>query len=228
MLKFYIVGDQSSIAHYHRKAIEHVGGEIVGGSDRDYQWNDSRDVDYVVICTPSYLHMEHIKEYLPLYKIIVEKPMCLPWEPIVDDNRINIVMQLRYLEDLEYLKHMKVNFVRDKAYMNTWKGSFRKSGGLFYSLFIHYIDLAIRYGATFTGSIHPAGEQRREFDFEYNIINLEKIDMQGCYNRMYEDIVEGKGIKPRDIFYLHWVMNRELPYYNNQSGYVYNYTFGGE
>jgi len=46
-------------------------------------------------------------------------------------------------------------------------------------------------------------------DGEYKLkLELEKIDMQKCYNLMYEDILSGGGIKPRDLFYLSWVLQR--------------------
>jgi len=78
------------------------------------------------------------------------------------DEKINIVLQLRYLPNLpEKADLVSVRFVRDEAYFKSWKGDARNTGGLFYNLFIHYIDLAIMLGADFQGVVAEHGEQER-------------------------------------------------------------------
>jgi len=240
-LKFALIGD-GVVAKYHRKAIEHVGGEIVYIFDPKYN-NVLSDfspspylpapVDYVVICSPSFLHRSQIKIVLEtgciLKGIICEKPAFLPWEPIIDDNRINIVLQLRYLPNLpEKADLVSVRFVRDEAYFKSWKGDARNTGGLFYNLFIHAIDLAIRLGADFKGIVAEHGEQEKwigtkwttiqytslssatgykQIDDE-NKIDILNIDTQACYNKLYDEVLAGNGIKPSDIFYLNWILQR--------------------
>lgn len=184
--------------------------------------------DYVVICSPSYMHYQQIKAILKFNqapKIICEKPAFLPWEPIIDDNRINIILQLRYLSNLpKKADFVSVRFVRDEAYFKSWKGDPKKTGGLFYNLFIHYIDLADRLGADFEGIVVKDGKQEKYIGTRWSIeiyptinykyikdidkIDLLNIDMQSCYNRLYEDILNGKGIKPSNIFYLNWILQR--------------------
>ncbi len=105
------------------------------------------------------------------------------------------------------------------------EGDARKTGGLFFNLFIHYIDLAIQLDAEFEGQVLSKGEQEKYIGTEWSWpkdiwfesdrfiadkdkIDILKIDMQGCYNRMYEDIISGGGIKPKDLFYLSWVLQR--------------------
>ena len=284
MFKFTLIGD-GQIAKYHRKAIEHIGGEIICIVDLKHELGFgennipySKDLkhtppyvfvesDYYIICSPSNFHRSQIKYLLSnistwkSFQIICEKPAFLPWEQIIDDDRINIVLQLRYLLDLpDKVEKVVAHFVRDEAYFESWKGDPKKTGGLFFSLFIHYIDLAIQLGADFEGSVSHAGKQRRmilgdfeheelEFinktddprryileeagksyscpigtvrngvmdlynesgiiDGEYKLeIDLLNINMQQCYNRMYEAIIAGNGIKPKDVFYLSWILQR--------------------
>jgi len=267
-MRFGLIGN-GTISQRHKDAIKHVGGELVWISDPAfvdnhafineplllYSKNPPDDhlyskVDYVVICSPTYFHRAQVKQaLLRNKKVICEKPLCLPWEPLIDDDRINIVLQLRWIKDLpEKADLIEAVMVRDEAFFKTWKGDPRKAGGNIYEFFIHYIDLAIQLGAAFKGLVTPHGKQKREIVWEESVpgewkdiaevrmnsalskratfhdldqmlvhipgyvktlsIDIMKIDMQDCYNRMYEDILQGKGVKPKDIFYLTWVLNR--------------------
>lgn len=237
MIKFALIGD-GAIAKYHKEAIRHVGGEIKYIFDPKYNTPPSNIlrtihflnyVDYAVICSPSYLHYSQIQEILKsghiLRGIICEKPAFLPWEPPIIDDRINIVLQLRYLPNLpEKADLVSVRFVRDEAYFKSWKGDARKTGGLFYNLFIHGIDLAIQLNANFEGKVASEGKQERwictkysltvgrdgniKFVDDKNKTDILNIDTQACYNRMYEAILDGKGIKPEELFYLNWTLRR--------------------
>ncbi len=208
-MKFALIGD-GKIAKYHRAAIEHVGGDLAWVQDPKYGSTFGKEwVNYAVICSPSNFHRQQVKMLLGRASyVIVEKPMCLPWEPIIDDDRINVVLQLRYMDLPKDAGTIHVRMVRDAEYFKTWKGSPRLTGGLFFNLFIHYIDLAILLDADFNGLVSSAGKQERMIDD----LDIGTVDMQTCYNRMYEDIVQGGGIKPRDIFYLHWILERNSEY----------------
>ena len=242
MIKFALIGD-GAIAKYHKEAIKHVGGELLYIVDPKYKQKTHPDfwgeilpdlhfpnyVDYAIICSPSYLHYSQIKKILEsghiLRGIICEKPAFLPWEPAIDSNRLNIVLQLRYLPNLpEKADLVSVRFVRDESYFKSWKGDARKTGGLFYNLFLHGVDLAMQLGADFEGIVARHGEQERwigvkwdssiyrEYGNQYikdeNKIDILNIDTQACYNRLYEAILEDKGIRPSDLFYLQWVLQR--------------------
>lgn len=216
-LRFGLIGD-GQIARKHRVAIQTNGGEIhkvhdpVLGDKSDPLGHSFFDGLYcVVICSPSHLHREHIKMALEYNKkIIVEKPAFLPWEPAIDDDRINIVLQLRWLDLPETAEKVKVTMVRDKAYFKTWKGDPRNTGGLFYNLFIHYIDLANMLCAEFEGLVTQTGKQVRLVDD----LDIMKLDMHDLYIRMYNDIInKDKGVKPKDVFYLHWLLNRSSEFY---------------
>ena len=218
-LKFFLIGD-GRIAQYHKAAIRKLDGEIYIYDPIKYLLDKYRSLeiairnynpDYAVICSPSYLHGEQTKVTLKHgYKVIVEKPAVLPWETLIDDDRIHIVLQLRYLENLPKKADLiSVRFVRDEAYFKTWKGDSKLTGGIFYNLFIHYIQLSIMLGAKFEGTISSKGEQERYILYNDTKIDLQKINMQDLYDRTYEDVVlKGNHIKPRDIFYLNWVLDR--------------------
>lgn len=222
MRKFALIGD-GKIAEKHKKAIESLGGLIVNIYDPinkspstckvlDSKTFFSDIIDYVVICSPSDLHREHTKLSLEYNKkVIVEKPMVMPWEPMVDDDRVNVVLQYRWLSlPFDKADLVEVIMVRDKEYFKSWKGNPSKTGGTFYNLFIHYIDLALKLNAKFNGKLINQGNQvRRVDDFD-----LFSVNMDDLYSRMYNDIVNhNKGVKPRDIFYLHWLLNRNSEIY---------------
>lgn len=229
-MNFGLVGD-GNIAKYHKAAIEHVGGKLVAIEDPKYRFDTKiitthqiKPLDYIVIASPTYLHREHILQALeyPDAQIIVEKPMVLPWEPVagLDDDRINVVLQLRWLPGLpKSADGVFVRMVRDAEYFYSWKGDARKTGGLFFNLFIHYIDLAIKLNARFEGMVTNEGEQMRNISWRVeeskppgghllNILDLQRVDMQACYNRMYESIIKGDGVKPNDLHYLNWILHR--------------------
>lgn len=216
--KFGLIG-AGAISKRHTKAIEKLGGEITASYDPKIE-NDIKsidelfkcDFDYAIICSPSYLHRKHILLSLQHgCNVIVEKPMILPWEPIIDNDKINIVLQYRWLENIpNKIDLIKVVMTRDEEYFKSWKGLPKETGGLFYHLFIHYLDLAIQLNANFEGLIQSEGKQIRTIDN----FDLMAVDMDKLYTRMYEDIVNhNNGINPKDIFYLHWFLNKNSQIY---------------
>lgn len=216
MLNFSLIGD-GTIAKRHKKAIEMIGGKIINiydpqKPDSNFEYSSNLDQDFfkksdiIVICSPNQFHFEQIKIALSSdKKIIVEKPMVLPWQPIIDDDRINIVLQLRWLDLPPQADIVEVVMVRNEEYFNTWKGNPFYTGGVFYLLFIHYIDLAIRLKSKFKGLISTEGKQYRKIDS----LDLMSIDMDCLYYKMYHDIIyEDKGVKPKEIMYLNWLLER--------------------
>jgi len=123
---------------------------------------------------------------------------------------VNIVLQLRWLDLPEKADLIQVTFVRNIEYFKSWKGDPKKTGGLFYNLFIHYIDLSIQLDARFEGIVLPTGEQIRKVDS----IDILNINMDELYVRMYDSIVtDDSGVKPKDLFFLHWMLNRHSEEY---------------
>jgi hypothetical protein len=238
MTRFGLIGN-GIISKRHKEAIRHINGELIWIVDPVNAPEKSNDqkiyvrqesgylldmVDYVVICSPTPFHRQQTKNALKRgCSVICEKPLCLPWEPLIDDDRVNVVLQLRWIKDLPKRADLvKAVMVRDAAFFKTWKGDPKQAGGFIYELFIHYIDLAILLGAGFEGEVRPDGVQERkivsydcsEMFFSQGtssiaIRDILRLDMQDLYNRMYEDILQGKGVKPKDIFYLTWVLNQQ-------------------
>ncbi|MDD5053450.1 MAG: Gfo/Idh/MocA family oxidoreductase [Sulfuricurvum sp.] len=230
-MKFGLIGDGYA-ARRHKKAIQHVGGSLEWIHDPP-KYEQTKEVevnyngvDYVIIACPNYLHHLYTKRILANSdaKVICEKPLCLPWEPIIDDDRINICMQLRYMENLPEPAEtdlINVTMVRDADFFKSWKGNPRLSGGNFYEFFIHYIDLAILLDADFEGEVKSEGTQIREIiTLNGKAIDLMGMDMQALYNRMYEEILAGRGIKPRDVFYLHYILDKN----SEEHGFRYSGT----
>jgi len=223
--KFGLIG-AGAISKKHIQAIEKLGGKIIAMYDPKIENSTTsidelfkHNFDYVVICSPSYLHREHILMALHnKCNVIVEKPMILPWEPLIDNDSVNIVLQYRWLENLpEKADLVKVTMSRNEAYFKSWKGDTKYVGSIFHNLFIHYLDLAIQLNANFEGLVQSEGEQVRMIDN----FDLMKVDMNSLYIRMYEDIVNhNNGIKPRDIFYLHWLLNRSSEMYGYGSSAI--------
>jgi predicted dehydrogenase len=295
-MNFAIIGD-GRIAQRHKEAIKHVGGTIkwihdpakydqglismhdnivcFGGAleacsdmfEAEIRPHSNNQIDYIVICSPTYLHRYHTQLALNAgYKVICEKPLCLPWEPIIEDDRINIVLQLRYIENLPKKADLiRAVMVRDEEFFKSWKGDPRLAGGNLYEFFIHYIDLAIQLGADFEGQVLPSGKQIREIKYkvlepderavfisdydkmvlktdtsdlrwlrrdnqkcgdwyvrypgEYSeTLDIMKLDMQSLYNKMYDEILAGRGIKPKDLFYLTWILNKNSEAYGYRQG----------
>jgi len=218
-MKFGLIGD-GKVAQYHRAAIKHIGGDIAYSVDPKYgvRGDDGGYVDYIVICSPSHLHREQTKQALERgmhrghrgYNVIVEKPAVLPWEPLIDDDRVNVVLQMQYLENLpQKAELVEARFIRDKEYFESWKGDPMLTGGLFFNLFIHSIHLAKKLGADFRGEVATEGIQYKNIIHNRGkIIDILNVDKQGLYNRMYEAIIAGKGTKPKELFYLHYLMRR--------------------
>jgi hypothetical protein len=216
-LKFGLIGD-GKIAGRHRQAIRHIGGQIVKIYDPKYNGIGSRppetvptldrsffeDVDWIVVASPASSHYGQVKAALAHgKKVICEKPYVLPWQPLIDSDSVFIVLQLRWLDLPATAKKIQVVAARNDDYFAGPKGNPALTGGLFFELFIHYIDLARRYGCLFEGRVMEKGEESRWIDG----FNLLSQDMDEAYQRMYEDIVfKGKGVTPREFAELHWLL----------------------
>lgn len=182
---FAIIGAAGYIAPRHLKAIKEVGGNLVAALDvadsvgvlDQYFPNseffkdefsfydflmDKNPVDYLVVCSPNYLHEEHCYAGLKLNAdVICEKPLTLTIESLNNlteaenytNKHIYTILQLRLHPMLQQLKNEIVkdknyeveiiyNTPRGKWYHNSWKGDVKKSGGIATNIGIHLFDLA--------------------------------------------------------------------------------------
>jgi len=125
--------------------------------------NIKKKINYTVILTPNYTHFKYIKFALSNgSNVICEKPLVLSIHHLKKLERLEIkynrrvftVLQLRTLKVIKKLKqklkidkkrknYIKINYItpRGLKYKKTWKGNFKKSGGILFNIGIHLLDL---------------------------------------------------------------------------------------
>lgn len=188
MKTFALIGIAGYIAPRHLKAIKEIGGNLVAAydiSDRvgvlDSYFPDCEfftdefsfydfllkkcPVDYLVVCSPNYLHEQHCYAGLKLNAdVICEKPLALTVESLqhlkdeetYTHKHIYTILQLRQHPMLQALKNkieaaekshytvqIEYHTPRGKWYSASWKGDVAKSGGLATNIGIHLFDLAV-------------------------------------------------------------------------------------
>jgi len=181
------------ISQKHIDAINNTGGKLLmacdidsnkwGKLDTDVEfftdWHlmfrniEFKNVDIVSICTPNYLHFEMINAARFMEKTaICEKPLVLNPEQIrVLDDKVNVVMQLRYSSLLssnifDSIKkegndvELNINVHRGEWYFNTWKNDKSKSGGLLMNIGIHYFDLLQLLFGDFTSLLSAVNTEK--------------------------------------------------------------------
>ncbi len=191
MKRYALIGAAGYVAPRHMAAIKATGGELVAACDisdsvgildkyfPDCEFFTSPErferyldkdrctldaVQYLVVCTPNYLHDTHIRMGLHAgLDVICEKPMVIkPYNAealslLADEvgKKINIIQQLRLHPAIQDIaeqicifgkkKQVMVNYVtpRGKWYQRSWKGNREKSGGLAMNIGVHIFDLLI-------------------------------------------------------------------------------------
>ena len=185
---FALLGAAGYIAPKHMEAIKHVGGELVAVCDphdsvgvvdrysknclyfREFERFErylSTDVpvDYLVVCTPNYLHDSHAALGLRIgADVILEKPACvhtrnldrlsaleIKYQP--HPVRVWCVLQLRHSPIVQQLKtkyaegyyevDVKYYTPRGSWYDYSWKGDPQKSGWVVTNIGIHLFDLMV-------------------------------------------------------------------------------------
>jgi UDP-N-acetyl-2-amino-2-deoxyglucuronate dehydrogenase len=193
MNNFALIGAAGFVAPRHMKAIRETGNDLVAAMDRfdsvgvmdsyfpnadffvEFERFDrhleklkrqGRQVDYVGICSPNYLHDAHIRFGLRYgADVICEKPLVLnPWN--IDalqeleketNNRVNCILQLRLHPAIIALKKKIEEAPKDKIwdldltyltsrghwYYTSWKGDVEKSGGIATNIGVHFYDMLI-------------------------------------------------------------------------------------
>jgi len=187
MKNYALIGAAGFVAPRHMRAIKETGGNLVAACDisdsvgildsyfpdcefftspeRFERHVERTDIDYFVVCTPNYLHDNHIRMGLRAgADIICEKPMVIKPKNVeslvslagVYNKKINVIQQLRLhpvLEDIDLCLYddirrytVMVNYVtpRGQWYHQSWKGDNEKSGGLAMNIGVHIFDLLIQ------------------------------------------------------------------------------------
>lgn len=184
MINFALIGAAGYIAPRHLKAIKSVGGNLLAAYDiadsvgvldqyfpgckfftDEFEFYnrllDDLHVQYMVICSPNYLHEEHCRNALKLgVDIICEKPLVLTVDELeqlqeleqLTQKNIYTILQLRLhpllkqlkneIEDRKYNVNIEYFTPRGNWYHASWKGDAKKSGGIATNIGIHLFDLA--------------------------------------------------------------------------------------
>ncbi|MCM0340582.1 Gfo/Idh/MocA family oxidoreductase [Bacteroides fragilis] len=211
MKNFALIGAGGYIAPRHLRAIKDTGNRLVVAYDRfdsvgmmDSYFPDAsffveqelfdrhctklkhteKQVDFVSICTPNYLHDAHMRYGLRLgADVICEKPLVLnPWniDALLEveretGHRIYTILQLRIHQAIIDLKKMVENSPQDKTYnvdltyitsrgnwyYTSWKGDVHKSGGIATNIGVHFYDmLSWVFGSVKRNVVHVCTHDR--------------------------------------------------------------------
>jgi UDP-N-acetyl-2-amino-2-deoxyglucuronate dehydrogenase len=181
-MKFALIGAAGYVAPRHMKAIKDVGGDLVAALDphdsvgvldqhfpgclyfrepeRFDRWLSKNPVDYVVVCSPNYLHDAHcLMAMRNGCAVICEKPLVLnernldnlsEWQ-VRTGQKVNVILQCRLhpqamaakacLTDAHTFVHVEYRTPRGPWYQRSWKGDVEKSGGIATNIGIHLFDL---------------------------------------------------------------------------------------
>lgn len=169
--------------------------------------SDGKNLDYVSICTPNYLHDAHIRFGLRHgADVICEKPLVLnPWnlealseiEKETGKNVYNI-LQLRLHPSVIELKKKVEEGPKDKIYdvdlsyltsrghwyYTSWKGNLNKSGGIATNIGVHFYDmLTYIFGDVKENIVHLHTHDRAS-----GYLELEKARVRWFLSINYETI----------------------------------------
>jgi UDP-N-acetyl-2-amino-2-deoxyglucuronate dehydrogenase len=188
---FALIGAAGYIAPRHMKAIKETGHTLVAAYDKfdsvgvmDSYFPDAdffveferfdrhvekqrrlgRQLDFVSVCSPNYLHDAHIRFGLRVgARVICEKPVVLnPWnidalQEIEKETGLPVynILQLRLHPSVIALRDKVQNGPADKIYdvdlayitsrghwyHTSWKGDVSKSGGIATNIGVHFYDM---------------------------------------------------------------------------------------
>lgn len=159
--------------------------------DKRRRANGGRAVDFVSICSPNYLHDAHMRFALRSgADAICEKPLVLnPWnidglQEIERDTgkRVNTILQLRLHPAIIALRNKVLSGAKDRKYdvdltyitsrghwyLQSWKGSVDKSGGIATNIGVHFFDmLHFVFGSIQANVVHLSSPTKAAGFLEY-------------------------------------------------------------
>ena len=220
MSNFALIGAAGYIAPRHMRAIKDTGHDLVAALDKNdsvgiidsffpdadffteferfdrhidklRRQNGSRQIDFVSVCSPNYLHDSHMRFGLRSQaNVICEKPLVLnPWN--IDGlqeieretgKKINTILQLRLHPTIIALKQKVAASPADKKfdvdltyitargnwYLQSWKGDDKKSGGISTNIGVHFYDmLHFIFGKLQRNVVHYVNESKAAGYLEY-------------------------------------------------------------
>lgn len=220
MKNFAMIGAAGYIAPRHMKAIKDTGNELVAAldindsvgiidshfPDADFfteferfdrhidklrRSNSDKQVSYMAICSPNYLHDSHMRFALRSgADAICEKPLVLnPWNidgllEIEKDTgkKVNTILQLRLHpaiialrdkvqsgpKDRKYEVDLTYITSRGHWYLQSWKGDTKKSGGIATNIGVHFYDmLHFIFGKLQDNRVHYCSDTKAAGYLEY-------------------------------------------------------------
>jgi UDP-N-acetyl-2-amino-2-deoxyglucuronate dehydrogenase len=220
MKNFALIGAAGYIAPRHMKAVKDTGNILVAAydpndsvgildshfPDADFfneferfdrhidklkRANDKKQIHYVSIASPNYLHDSHMRFALRSgADAICEKPLVLnPWnidglKEIENDTGQNIstILQLRLHPAIIALKErvaasqatkkfdLDLTYITSRGhwYLQSWKGDRKKSGGIATNIGVHFYDmLHFVFGKLQDNQVHHCAETKAAGYLEY-------------------------------------------------------------
>jgi UDP-N-acetyl-2-amino-2-deoxyglucuronate dehydrogenase len=193
MKNFALIGAGGYIAPKHMKAIRDTGNNLIAALDKndsvgildtyfpeadfftEFERFDRHieklkrqgtPTDYVVVCSPNYLHDSHIRFGLRAgADVICEKPVVLnPWnaEALIEieeetGRSVYAMLQLRMHPAIVKLRekvlkipsekkfNVQLQYItpRGRWYHISWKGDVNKSGGIASNIGVHFFDMLL-------------------------------------------------------------------------------------
>lgn len=209
---FAIIGPSGYIAKRHLSAVQKLNGRISAYLDlktSNFQGKESNtkffdnehdfsdylsisEIDYLIVCSPNYLHLRHIKLGLSAnIDVICEKPIVLSMddfnelEELESHSKASVftIYQLR-LHDINNLVRGLIRddntclltYVarRDEEYYKSWKVDENKSGGILFNLGIHYFDFLIsHFGVPSNVKLNDKSAFRASGEMQFNNLHAE-------------------------------------------------------
>jgi UDP-N-acetyl-2-amino-2-deoxyglucuronate dehydrogenase len=208
MARFALIGVAGFVARRHLDAIQKVGGRLVAALDPHDSvglldryslgtqfFTDEgafaehlltlaragQGADYVVVCSPNFLHAEHIALGLRLgADVICEKPLVTTGTDLErlaglereTERRVHPVLQLRHHPALLALARelpanaglfdVQLDYVTPRGpwYDKSWKGDPERSGGLLPNIGVHFLDALLWLFGAPTGNAGVVGTTR--------------------------------------------------------------------
>jgi UDP-N-acetyl-2-amino-2-deoxyglucuronate dehydrogenase len=223
MKKFALIGAAGYIASRHLKAIKETGNTLVAAMDIndsvgimdsyfpaaefftefeefiafiEDQKLSGEVIDYIVICSPNYLHTPHMKYALKNgLDVICEKPLVLNSDELktlakyeaIYGGKVNSILQLRLHPSIIALKNrvysapegkffdVDLTYLtsRGKWYLKSWKGVDAKSGGVATNIGVHFYDmLHFVFGKLVSSEVHYRDEKTASGYLRYERANV--------------------------------------------------------
>lgn len=211
-----MLGAAGYIAPRHMEAIKHVGGDLIAACDphdsvgildryfpdclyfREFERFDRYlgmepgMVDYLVVCSPNYLHDAHAAFGLRIgADVILEKPVSVRVHNIdrlielerSTSGRVWSILQLRHSLTVQELRskyssgkhNVVVNYYtpRGEWYLYSWKGDIQKSGWIVTNIGVHLFDILIHIFGDCKKAILRGGNS----EYAYGQLYLERAEV---------------------------------------------------